>query len=476
MRRLLNEVGSIILALVLALIVWTVAINEENPLIRGPWSEPIPIEILNQPDGTLIVGEMVTEVRLTLRAPQRSWEDLRRESFRAWVDLSSAEIGMNQMEVHVECSDKNVEIVERHPSTITVRLERLKQIVLPVRVDILDSPPFGFEIKNDEVTVSPEQVTVSGPEQLVDQVAQVVADVYLRGASETIERKTSIYARNSAGETLNVTLKPNTVSVKVPIVQRRGFRNLSVRVVWAGQPALGYRISNVSVDPTIVMAIGDPAIIEELPGYLETVPVKVDGATNDVVERVALVLPEGVSIIGTQSVQVTISVTPIQSSLTVQRRVVSQGLSLDLMAVPSPDMVDVILSGPLPKLDALRPEDVQVIVNLFGLDVGSYQVEPDVVAPEGITVESVVPKKIQVVISRKPTATPTATSTATPTATATATATPTPTATATPTPEEAIFFMITITPAVNLTPSITIETPRPIITPTTSAGSSSSVE
>jgi len=421
LRRLLSDFGSILLALSLGIIVWTVAVNEENPIKREAWAEPILIKVINQPDGMIIVGEMPTQVRLTLRAPQSSWSDLTPESCRAQVDLAQAKIGLNQLDVKVDCADSNVEILERQPSTVAVRLDRLKQVELPVRVDVLDAPPFGFEVKADEITSTPITVTVSGAELLVNQVTQVVADFYLRDANATVERKVNLLARDAYGDSVDVKIEPSVVTVKVPIVQKSGFRNLSVRVVWRGQPATGYRISNVSVNPSIVTAIGDPAIIEKIPGYLETLPVQVDGARADVLERVALVLPESVSVLGSQAVQIAISVTPIESSLTVQREVVIHGLAPYLMAVASPTTVDVILSGPLPQLDALRLEDVQVILNLINLDVGSYQVEPIVLQPEAITVQSVVPPRIQVEITVRPGAEPTVTPTSPPPPTGTPT-------------------------------------------------------
>lgn len=426
MRRLLNELGSILLALTLAIIVWVVAMNEENPITRGTWGEPIPIELINQPAGTVIVGDIPKTVQVEMRAPQSSWRDLRRESFRAVVDLAGAQIGMNQLEVHVECSDRRVEIIESRPSTISVRLDRLKQANWTVRVVIMDSPPFGYEVRNDEITSNPTSVTVSGPEAFVNQVNEVIAEVYLRGATETVERRVSLRARDAQGEPVNVTLEPATVLVKIPLVQQRGFRNLPVRVVWEGQPAAGYRISNVSVDPSIVTIIGDPQTIEQLPGYLETAPVLVGGATADVVERVPLILPEGVSLLGIQTVQVTINVTPIESSLTVERRVQVQGLPVTMQANVSPETVSIILSGPLPKLDALRTEDVQVILDVFNLGPGVHQLAPVVIVPEGIRVQSVVPERVQVEIIALPTPTPTATLTRTPAPTA-APAVPTPT-------------------------------------------------
>ncbi len=411
LRRLLSDIGSILLALSLATIVWTVAVSEENPIKREAWSEPIPIKVINQPEGTIIVGEAPAVVRLTLRAPQSSWSDLTVESCRAQVNLAQAKIGLNQVDVAVECSDRNVEIVEERPSAVSLQLEHFKRVEMPARVDILDSPPFGFELRAEEITINPITVTVAGAEPLVNQVTQVIADFYLRDANATVERKVNLRATDAYGENVDVKIDPGIITVKVPIVQKRGFRNLSVRVVWRGQPATGYRISNVSVDPSIITAIGDPDTIEKIPGYLETAPIQVNGATADVLERAALVLPESVSVLGSQAVQVAISVTPIESSLTVQREVVVHGLAPFLLSAPSPRTVDVILSGPLPKLDALRLEDVQVILNLINLDAGSYQVEPIVLQPEGITVKSIVPPKIQVEITVRPGAEPTPTPT-----------------------------------------------------------------
>ena len=74
LRRLLNNVSSITLALIFAIIVWVVAANEENPIVEDVFSEAIPIEIVNQPEGTVIFGDVVNKAQLTLRASQASFD------------------------------------------------------------------------------------------------------------------------------------------------------------------------------------------------------------------------------------------------------------------------------------------------------------------------------------------------------------------------------------------------------------------
>ena len=60
--------------------------------------------------------------------------------------------------------------------------------------------------------------------------------------------------------------------------------------------------------------------------------------------------------------------------------------------------VEVILSGPLPLLDTLEPDDVRVVLDLFGLTAGTHQIEPQIVVPEGVTAQSINPATVQVEI------------------------------------------------------------------------------
>jgi YbbR domain-containing protein len=180
-----------------------------------------------------------------------------------------------------------------------------------------------------------------------------------------------------------------------------------------GDPAPGYRRGSVSVEPSTVTLSGPPQVLNDLPGFVKTLPISITGATAVLTERTPLTMPTSVVVVGINFVTVTVEVLPILSSQTMTAVVDVQGLSLGWIATLSPSEVDVILEGPDTLLAELTPEDLQVFVNLFNLSLGVHRVEPVVLAPEGITVVSVIPETIEVVIALPPTPSPTLTSTVT---------------------------------------------------------------
>jgi YbbR domain-containing protein len=125
--------------------------------------------------------------------------------------------------------------------------------------------------------------------------------------------------------------------------------------------------------------------------------------------RLALNLPENVTLVGEQSVQVQVGISPIQTSLTLLNQPINViGLSEGLAVQVLPATVDVIISGPLPLLDALTPQDVIVTVDVTGLELGAHQLTPRVdVLVDNVLVESILPGTIEVVLS--PPVTPTIT-------------------------------------------------------------------
>lgn len=397
-NQLRETLVTLLMSVALALVVWVFAVDQENPLIREDFSKPISITVRGlNPDLQTLQDLTQRTVSLNVRTSKRTWDTLAADDFSAVVDLSNLAPGSHDLNVVVSVVNPDIEVLAQEPRQLRVQLESVITKTVPIVVDVVDSAALGYDWQT--AIVEPDVAEVSGPEALVNQVQAVHAEVLLLGTKTQIERNASLLPRNGLGQAVDrVQVQPMAARVVVPVVQQPGRKEVAVLVQVDGQPAASYRITSVKPEPSTVILLGSAEALRNAPGFVETAPLSIEGATSDVRERLPLNLPENVSVLEEAGVFVTVGISPIESSATVSRRPVVIGLSEVLTATVSLSRVDVLVSGPLPRLDALGTSDVRVMLDLTGLTPGSHVVVPVVVTPEGVGVEGVIPQAIEVVI------------------------------------------------------------------------------
>ena len=237
----------------------------------------------------------------------------------------------------------------------------------------------------------------------------ITGSVDVAGARENVvEQVTSPHGTPISQPVPGLQWSPDRVEVRIGVRRRVGYKpDVEVVPDLRGSPAPGYRLGNVTVTPSTVTLSGLPSVLNDLPGFVETLPITVTHATQNLTRRQPLMAPDNVTVVGANYVTVTVEILAIQSSRALTDVVEIQGLRQGWVATPSPGVVDVILEGPDAILNELTADDVQIAVNVFGRDIGVHRLAPDVLAPEGVIVVSVIPETVEVVITATPT--PTAT-------------------------------------------------------------------
>jgi YbbR domain-containing protein len=310
-----------------------------------------------------------------------------------------------------------------------------------VQIEIMDIPPLGYI--NRIPTADPDTVVVKGPASLVSQVEKATSQIYIRGSKETVERISDVSIRNRDDQVINgLKIFPPKIKVTLPIEQRFGYKDVSVRAVVAGQVAPGYRVSNISVDPPTITIVGNPNVLGSIPGFIETAQIDLNQATESIVRTVPLNLPDGITMVfpdgqnrGPGGVQVTVDIAAIEDGIVLQRSVTQQGIDPAYWWKASPDRADVFLSGPIPQLQTLKASDVEVIIDLFGLEPGVHKVQPTVFLPDDFRVDAILPDTIEVTIGTNLTPTPTVPPTPTANISSLSPGTPTPIIGGTATPQ-----------------------------------------
>jgi len=405
LRWLGTNIRTFILAFALSIAVWVSAVTAADPDETRAFSSPIPIEIIGLDTGLVIKDQVPYELQMTLRAPSSVWDKLTsdRDAILALVDLSGRGAGTYTMEVQVQIQAHPVRIISLSPSQIEITLEPLMTRSLPINILLTGEPATGYQV--GEAVLDPTQATISGPRSLMEQVTSLSTTLEITNLRQDVDATLAIDSLDSKGTLIGgLTINPTSIHLKLPITQKGGYRDLAVKVVTIGRPASGYRLTNIApIPPVVTVYSSNFEQVNTLPGYVETEALDLNGASVDIETRLNLKLPLGVTLVGEQSVMVQVGITAIQGSITLTNRPVEiTYLAINLQASLSPEKVDVILSGPLPVLDTLTPSDIHVIVDVKGLAPGTYQLTPSVQMVIGdVTVESILPGTVEVVISLK---------------------------------------------------------------------------
>jgi len=398
-------------ALILAITVWIIAVTTSDPAENRSYPRNVPIEIVGQDTNLVMTSDLPSNVSIVLNTPQSVWDKMisTQSTVRAVLDLSGLQPGTHIVDLQIQVNIRPVKVVSYSPRTVSVTLESLSSKVLPLSLDIRGEPAIGYQVEDPVVDV--KQITVTGPISQVDRVAEVRATLDINQAYEDISRMINVVALDENEVVINdVTLTPDRVEMFLEINQRYGYRNVIVSVNIEGQVADGYRLTNISVIPLAVTVYSsNPQIVNDLPGYVQTMPLNLEGMKDDIDVSLLLDLPEGILVVGdNRTVLVRVSIAAVQSSMPIAHLPIEIiGLPENLQAIIAPEMITLLISGPLPILDGIKPGDIRVVLDLTDYEVGTYQLEPVVELPsEEITVDSIQPGLIDIEVIIAPTPTP----------------------------------------------------------------------
>jgi YbbR domain-containing protein len=397
-RRFIGHLGTLLLSIVMGLIVWLIAINQENPLVTQVLPERVALETRNLNGSLRPTRDLSREsVQVTVQAPRTVWSRLQPGQISAYVNLNGLGPGTHTVPVEVTAANPEVVVTDLEPAQLTFQLDEIVTKTVAVQATIMDNTGVGYDWQPPQV--NPTTVTVRGPASQVDQVVAAEAQIYLRGAKSQVQRFQNLEVVDGQNRAVaQIEILPPMVEVIVPVERWPGRKEVAVRVDLEGQPADGYRLGPLKVDPNMVVLRGSGDVLDTL-GFVETEPVLVDDATGDVRTSARLLLPDGVSAFEGDVVDVIIGVVPVEDSSRVTLRPIVRGVPPGLQATVALDTMDIIVSGPISILDALESDDLFVILNLANLSVGAHVVTPDVVYPDGIRLEGVLPETAEVVIT-----------------------------------------------------------------------------
>ncbi len=411
----MRNLRTLLIALILALAVWVSAVTAADPDEVRTYPRPVALEVLGQDPGLVVVGSLPERVLVTLRAPRSVWDELSANDsqVRAILDLSGLEAGKHSRTIQIQVRARPVRVVTVSPARLDLTLETLATQSFPVLFSLRGEPAVGYQAGT--ASLEPREVAISGPQSQLELVDHLQVELSIAGVRQDFQGALPLRVLDAKGlPVTGLSVSPENIQGRLPVTQQGGYRDIAVKVAVRGQVAGGYRLTNISVFPPVLTVYSaNPAVVNDLPGFVETEPLNLNGASQNIDTRIALTLPDGVSIVGDQTVHVQVGIDAIEGSLSLNGLPVEVvGLAPGLKAQISPALVDVILTGPLPVLDKLTPGEVKFVIDLTGFESGVHQAvpQPQILIAD-IRVQSLNPGTIEVSIIPDGSATPTATAT-----------------------------------------------------------------
>ncbi len=403
-KWLTNNLFLKIISVAIALLIWFVVENTNDPTVVVSYTVPVTIQnsaYLESDGMTYTVSEESQTATVILRG-KKSQVSQRGDDITAVADLTQI-VDLDSTPVMVPltvtCPGISAENITTTPSAISISIEDMVSKDFTISVTSGDSSPEkGYEIGS--MDSDPEKVTVTGPQSLISKIDRVVAQVDTSGMSEDTVRSTrlKLYDKNQDELTdtqlgyLKFNIGNPVVDVSIDIWQVR--ENVSLNVSYTGQPKDGYVVDSITVTPDTISVAGSDEGLQNLTANGNTIQLPADAVNIDGMDadyEVKLNLEDYISsdlklVNDSQTVIATVSIIPSGSrQIEMSTKSINvENLGEGLRVVYDTDKITLkVYAKDGYDIDNLADADVTASIDVNNKKEGDYQVTLSVNLPEG---------------------------------------------------------------------------------------------
>lgn len=396
--KISDNFGTKVLSLAIALILWFIIGNVNDPVVTKSFSD-IPVQVINE-DVLESINKVyeVTEgdtVTVTVRGKKSIVNDLQADDFTAVADLSKLSI-VNAVPIDVTISKNTgqfnanqLDITMGRINTLKVRIEDREETMVPVTIETVGTPANGYAIGSK--TSSPNMVEVSGSETLIKRLKEIKVQVDVSGASKDISTRQSVKFYDQNGDQVeSSTIDCETAAVDVKIELWRT-KEISVVMSTSGKVKNGYGISAFEYEPkTVEIAAPDDKL--ETITELRLDDLDVSGKEESMEQTITLdntALPNGV-IFPSNTVDI-VARAVIEKKVTREVRIIAaditvKGLEEGQKAVFDQKSYVIHVDSYQSKLSTLESEAFEPYINVDEIDEETGKVQVHLTNPSGATV------------------------------------------------------------------------------------------
>lgn len=401
-KKLGNNLGLKILSFVIAILVWLLVVNINNPIETKSFVIS-DVQLLNEAyidaDGKMCMqDEEQVPIRVTIKAQRKILDKISVNNIRAVADLQQA-VSLNtdpvMVPITVLCDHIMQDNIEVSPQNLSLHLEDKDTQEFVVNVTTNNTKPDrGYEIGT--LTSNPEKIKITGPTSLINKIDKVNASIDVDGATEdiTTEKDVKIIDKNGEEFTDSDMGYLNVSRVYVTAKLWKVQVNVKIKAGYSGSPKSGYQVESVSTTPNVISVAGSEEALATLKDQNNTITIPdyvadISDRDSDFEEKINIsdYLPDGLKLTSDSSedVFVRVNVLPMGSSVCeVPTKNIVVNHAPDGMQVSFDTAnIEVRVQKTDSSLDDLTEDQIKASIDLSDVGEGSHEVPVSIEIPDG---------------------------------------------------------------------------------------------
>ncbi len=383
-KRIFNNIGLKILALVIAVVVWWSIVNIDDPLQKKTIGG-IAVELRNAEDLTdkgyiyqVVSGSVI---QITVKAPQSIANELRSSDFTAYADLSQLSPLTDSAAIEIVCNKEGVadQIQEISSKTQVVKLEidNKETMEFAIEIAITGSPATDYVIGDQ--TTSPTKIQVTGAASVVERISKAVISYNVSDMTSSVSEKVTPVFYDKDGNVVDVSglqLSRSNMLLNVEILPTKW---VNIEFAPSGTVDEEYRMMGYTQNIQQVKIAGSRTNLANISKI--TIPsdaICVDGITEDTqyTVNVASYLSGVYRIVSdTKELQVDVDVEPLYTKTF---RIPCSSIAINNLASKlqvewNEVYVEVDIKAITEVLDSFNLDALNANVDMQGLDEGEYE-------------------------------------------------------------------------------------------------------
>lgn len=188
-KKISSDFALKVLSVLIAVALWFYVVQVQSPDIERT-IKGIPVVFTQQSllenRGLVLLNDKEHTIDIKIRGKRKYAVDVSPENTTVLADVSAIETtGTHMVYTSIVLPYGNLEIINQHPSALTVEVDNLVTVEKEIAPRAVGEPKADFT--TGTLTVSPRTVTLKGPKSLLDGVSAVTAEVDVAGRDSDAE-------------------------------------------------------------------------------------------------------------------------------------------------------------------------------------------------------------------------------------------------------------------------------------------------